>query len=171
MPIELTISVIIFVSILFLILLINCMVQYSKLSKLKAIVTESFLTLEVFLEKRLEILINILDNCSEEAIKNKEIGNLLNAVTQVKQNIKHPRRYKLEANLDKAVQTSINYLKQLENGTNNQLLMNLNTVQSDINSTKNYYNNNVEKYNLKLSKFPSSMVAKMFGFKKEYYVK
>ena len=170
MPIEYIILISVAVLLVALFIIVSC-TQFSKLSKLKATVKESFSTLEVFLQKRLEIIVKLLDNCSEEALKDKELSNLLNSVSQLKQNLQNQRRYKLEANLDNAVLTAQDSLQKYNSAKNQQLILNLNTVQSDIISTKNYYNNNVEAYNKKLNKFPSNLVARMFGFKKEYYIK
>ena len=169
MNFRLIISIFVIVSI-FILFLVLCIAQYSKLTKLKAMVNESFSTLEIFLEKRLEIVMQLLDKCDEKANKDKEIENLLNIVTMLKQNIKTQRRFKLENSLDNAIKSSQNVLNEFCS-KHQQLLFDLNTVQSDINSSKNYYNNNVENYNKKINKFPIRIVARIFKFSKAYFIK
>lgn len=148
-------------------------VNYKKMAKLKSIVKESYSTLEVFLEKRLEIVFNILSACSQNDIKNKEIGNLLSVATQLKQNLTTERRFSLESSLDNACKTSLTKLATINTDNSAYLknLKNLALIQSEIISAKNYYNNNVEAYNKKVTKGASSFVATVFGLKKEYYLK
>ncbi len=153
--------------------LIALIIQYKKIEKLKKVVKESYSTLEVFLEKRLEIVLNLLSMCSPETIKNKEIGNLLSIAKEIQQNLQKQRRFILESSFDNACQTSITALSKVNenNAKYQQLLNNLKQVQTDVISSKNYYNNNVEAYNKKVTKAPSSWIANIFGFKKEYYIK
>ena len=59
----------------------------------------------------------------------------------------------------------------LENAEFVQLVYNLFEVQEDAKRSRNYYNNTVEEYNKKLNSFPSNISARLFKFKKEFYVK
>ena len=52
--------------------------NYKKLAKLKAVVKESYETLEVFLDKRLEIVLKIASMLEEIDIKQPNIATVLN---------------------------------------------------------------------------------------------
>ena len=159
--------------ILIAVLVLALIMQYRKIANLKKVVQESYSTLKVFLDKRLEIVINLLSMCSENDLKNKEISHLLSIVTGIKQNIESSKRYSFESSLDNSFKTSVATLAKInENNAKFQnLLNNFQSVQADVISSKNYYNNNVEAYNKKLTKTPSAWVANIFGFKKEFYIK
>ena len=58
MPIEYIVLISVVTLLVALFIIISC-TQYSKISKLKSTVIESFSTLEVFLQKRLEIIVNL----------------------------------------------------------------------------------------------------------------
>ena len=147
--------------------------QHKKIATLKKVVKESFSTLEVFLEKRLEIISSIITMCPPDSRKNKEISHLLSLITALQQNIESPKRFSLESSIDNAYKTAILELSKIneKSAKFQKLLNNYKSVQADIISSKNYYNNNVEAYNKKVTKAPSSIIANMFGFKKEFYVK
>ena len=160
-------------ALLIIIIMLILIFQYKKLATLKKVVTESFATLQVFLEKRLEILSDIIKMCSPDAIKNKEIGHLLSLITALQQNIESPKRLSIESSLDKAYKATIAALSNInqKSAKFQKLLNNYKAVQADIISSKNYYNNNVESYNKRVTKAPSSFIANIFGFKKELYIK
>ena len=147
--------------------------NYRKLSKLKSVVKESYSTLEVFLEKRTEIVSKISAFFEEEDIKIPEVATIMNVLTQLKNNLDNPKRYSLEASftitLDNAEKTLKNL--HLENSNFVQLVYNLFEVQEDAKRARNYYNNTVEQYNKKLNTFPANISARLFKFKKEFYVK
>ncbi len=147
--------------------------NYKKLAKLKAVVKESYETLEVFLDKRLEIVLKIASMLEEIDIKEPNIATVLNVLTLLKGNKETSKRYSLEANLTFALDTAMDTLKNIHLDETDfiQLVLNCSYVQEDIKRTRNYYNNNVEAYNKLLNKFPSSIIARMFKFKKEFYVR
>ena len=147
--------------------------NYRKLSKLQSIVKESYSTLEIFLDKRTEIISKMVDLFEPEDIKKAEIATILNIFTQLKNNQENNKRFSLEASLTTALDGAENVLKNIHLDDTDfiQLVLNCNYVQDDLKRARNYYNNNVEAYNKKLNSFPANIAARLFKFKKEFYIK
>ena len=173
MNLPLIIGISVGVLVLFVIFMVVVLNNYKKLTKLNATVKESYSTLEVFLNKRYELTTKIISMLEENDIKKPEIATLLNIVTQLKNNLDTLKRFSLEANLTVAIDGANKMLSSihLDNADFVQLVLNCEYVQEDLKRARNYYNNNVETYNKMLNKFPVNISARLFKFKKEFYVK
>ena len=173
MYIAITIGAIFIFVVIVALCIISISKNYNKLVKLQSIVKESYSTLEVFIDKRYEIVSKMANYFRIEDIKKPEIATILNIIMQLKNNHDSLKKFSLEANLTVALDNAENTLNKVhqENADYVQLVLNCNFVQDDLKRARNYYNNNVEAYNKKLNTFPSSVAARLFKFKKEFYVK
>lgn len=145
---------------------------YNKFQLLKIKISESLNNMDILFEKKFSLLERcaniikennkkykeelILDNLAK--IKNQKIDRFdLNRELMIAL-----RDYHGLLDLDKKL-ASIDALKNI----NEDLI----DIDNDLNAAKKYYNDNVVLHNNLIQSFPSSIVAKIFGYKKEDFFK
>lgn len=155
------------------ILLIFIIAIYNRLIKAKNIVNEAFSGIDVQLQKRFELIPNLVD-----AVKgyNKHEAETLNSVVQNRN--KTGESIKETAETDREVTQKLDRFKiQIEDypdlKSNTQFLKlmdNLSTVEEELAMSRRYYNGTARDFNIKTEIFPNNIMAPIFNFKKvEFY--
>lgn len=152
------------------ILLIYGVVQYNAFVKINNIVKEAFSTMDVYLKKRWDLIPNLVEVVKGYAKHEKETFDQITSIrtnsyesmpTDAKLNINE----QLGQGITKIMAIAENYpeLKANENFT--KLSIDLTKIEDEIANSRKYYNGAVRELNNKIQMFPSSIVAKLFGFK------
>ena len=154
------------------ILLAYVIVTYNSFAKLKIRVEEGFSTMDVYLKKRWDLIPNLVEVVKGYVKHEKE---LLTEITKLRQESyetmsiedKMNTNNELSSKLSRlfAIAESYPELKASKNFIT--LSEELTKVEEDIASARKYYNGTVRNLNEKVVTFPSGMIAKIFGFKKE----
>jgi LemA protein len=166
-------TIIIIIAIVVVILLVALWLIYNGFVNAENIVEEAFSGIDVHLKKRFELIPNLI-----EAVKgyNKHEAETLQRI--VEERVK-------DGSLSDVAATDANitsHLKQIrilvedypELKSNDQfkhLMVNLSTVEDELALARRYYNGTVREYNIKVESFPSSLVARIFGFKEMSFYK
>lgn len=157
---------------LILIIALALMATYNKLVRLRNDVEEGFSTMDVYMKKRYDLIPNLVETVKGYAKHEKEtLENVINARNMAMQSGSVEEQMKNENMLSGTLKSlfalSENY-PDLKANTNFVSLQNdLNKVETDIANSRKYYNAVVKTYNTKTQIFPSSIVAKMFNFKRK----
>ena len=143
---------------------------YNKLVSLRMKVKEGFSTIDVFLKKRYDLIPNLVEIVKGYAQHEKDV---LEKITELRTNnyeeMSKDKKININEqitnNLSKIVAIAENYpeLKSSENFS--QLSKDLTKIEDEIANSRKYYNGTVRIYNNKIQMFPSSIIAKIFGFK------
>lgn len=153
---------------LFIILLIVIFIQYNSIIKLKLKVQQSKSTIDIYCQQRFDLIPNLV-----EVVKTykKYEENIFKDITKLRAEYNKTKNLNIGQNLDNKLNTVIavleNYpeLKSSEQFLN--LQRNLQKVESQLQAARRIYNNEVTKYNTKISVFPINIIAKIFGFNSE----
>lgn len=151
-----------------IILLIVIFIQYNVIIKLKLRVQQAKSTIDVYCQQRFDLIPNLV-----EVVKSykKYEENIFKDITELRAKYNKTKDLNIGQNLDNKLNNVIalleNYpeLKSSEQFLN--LQKNLQKVESQLQAARRIYNNEVTKYNTKISIFPINIIAKIFGFKSE----
>lgn len=139
---------------------------YNIFIKLKKQINNSYSVIDVYLKKRFDLIPNLVEVTKEYANYEKDI---LAKITEyrIEYNQKKDKNsiYKLNREYDNLMLIVENYpdLKASEQFA--KLQKNLIKVESELQAARRIYNNDITKYNTKLSVFPSNIIGKIFNFK------
>lgn len=153
---------------LFIILLILIFIQYNSIIKLKLKVQQSKSTIDVYCQQRFDLIPNLVEVV--KTYKRYE-ENIFKDITKLRVEYNKTKDINLGQDLDNKLNNIMaileNYpeLKASEQFLN--LQKNLQKVESQLQAARRIYNNEVTKYNTKISIFPINIIAKIFGFKSE----
>ena len=169
---------------IFLVLGIVCLIilsigVYNKYVRLKNLNQEGWSGIETYLQKRWDLIPNLVNTVKGYATHEREtLENVIKMRSEVMsidtkdiQNIEKVK--KIENELSKTLR-SIMMLQEsypdLKANTNFQALQQeLTETESKIAAARQFYNDTVLSLNNKVELFPSNLVAKIFGFKKEAF--
>ena len=151
-------------------LAVYLIVQYNALVKISNIVKEAFSTMDVYLKKRWDLVPNLVEVVKSYAKYEKET---FDQVTSIRTNSYEsmPIDTKLNINeqlgqgITKIMAIAENYPELKANENFAKLSTDLTKVEDEIANSRKYYNGAVRELNNKVQMFPSSIVAKLFGFK------
>ena len=153
------------------IILIWAVATYNKLINLRMKVKESFSTIDVFLKKRYDLIPNLVENVKGYATHEK---TTLNQVVEARNRaVSAPieERGKYEGELSNALSRlfmlSESYPDLKADKQFLKLQEQLQTIESEIEKSRRYYNGNVRALNTSIQKVPSCIIASVFGFKEE----
>lgn len=155
--------------IILVILVLIIFVQYNTLTKLKLKVKQSKSGIDVYLQQRFDLLPNLVNtvkgylNYETEAFEN--IAKLRTQYNETK-DIKVSEELNNQMNRMLAVAENYPNLKASEQFL--ELQKNLSKIESQLQAARRLYNNDVTKYNTKISVIPYNIIAMLFGFKEEY---
>lgn len=147
-------------------------VSYNKFIKLRNIVKEAFSTMDVVLKKRFDLIPNLVETVKGYSLHEKEtLEGVIKARNQVFSATTDEEKLASESLLSQslknlfALSESYPDLKANENFLS--LQETLENIETEIASSRKYYNGAVRIYNTALEVFPSNLIAKLFSFKKE----
>ena len=151
-------------------ILVYIFIQYNSLVKSNNLVKEAFSTMDVYLKKRWELVPNLVETVKGYAKYEKETFSEItklrtNSYDTMTTNNKINMNEQLTQEISKIMAISENYPELKASDNFSQLSKNLTKIEDDIANSRKYYNGTVRIYNNKIQMFPSSIIAKIFGFK------
>ncbi len=155
--------------IILFILIILIFVQYNTLTKLKLKVKQSKSSIDIYSQQRFDLIPNLVNtvkgymNYEKETFEN--IAKLRTQYNETK-DIKVSEELNNQMNKILAIVENYSELKASEQFLN--LQKNLSKTESQLQAARRLYNNDVTKYNTKISVIPYNIIATLFGFNEEY---
>ena len=131
---------------------------------------EAWSGIDVYLKKRYELIPNLIETVkgytSHEQKLMQDLVRLRNEAIQARQNQeKINTENHLSENISRLMLIAENY-PDLKANANFQLLQTqLETIETEIELSRRYYNGTVRENNNQVQSFPSNLVASIFGFK------
>ena len=149
-------------------ILILLIIEYNKFARLKNKVKQSKSTIDVYLNKRFDLIPNLVE--CVKGYSNYE-SSLFTRVTELREKYTNTSSIKdgeeTYKEFSKVFATIEKYpeLKASENFLN--LQKNLADIEDELQAARRLYNGDVTLYNTTLITFPNNLLAAMFGFRKE----
>lgn len=145
--------------------------SYNGFIKQKNNIDEAFSTMDVYLKKRYDLIPNLVETVKGYAKHEKEtLENVIaarnSAMNATDPNEKAQKENILSGTLKSLFAVTENYPQLKADRHFSELMQNLQMVESEILSSRKYYNGVVKVYNTKREVFPSSIIAKWFKFEK-----
>lgn len=145
---------------------------YNGLVKLRNMVEEAFSTMDVYLQKRHDLIPNIVNTVKGYAKHESETLEKVISARNLAANAKTPEdKINAEAGLQGAIKTLFavaeNYPDLKANTNFLDLQSKLESVENDIANSRKYYNGVVRQYNTKIQVVPTNIVASLFKFTKK----
>lgn len=163
MILYIVLGVILFLLILFLIF-------YNRFVKLNNRVKEAFSTMDVYLKKRWDLVLNLVETVKgytkheqdtlEEIVRLRS-GSYDDLKTEEKLNQNH----KLSKEMHNFMILAESYPELKANESYQNLMKELTKIEDDIENARKYYNATVRMYNDQVEMFPSNILAAIFGYK------
>lgn len=151
-------------------ILIYIFVEFNGFIKLNNKVNEAFATMDVYLKKRWDLIPNLVETVKGYAKHEKDT---LEEVVKLRSGdydaMSNEEKIKTNTEINKgigrimALAESYPNLKANENFAN--LAKELTKAEDEIAQSRKYYNATVRVFNNKTEMFPSSIIAKLFGYK------
>lgn len=143
---------------------------YNKFQLLKIKISEAINNIDILFEKKFSLLERCINIIKDNNKKYKEDLILDNLVKIKNQKI---NRFDLNRELTIALRYYYSLLDLDTKLASIDSLKNINEdlidIENDLNASKRYYNDNIVLYNNLVKCFPSSIVAKIFKYKKEQF--
>ena len=145
---------------------------YNGSIKLRNGVEEAFATMDVYMKKRYDLIPNLVETVKGYAAHEREtLQALTEARSKTSQAATPEERFTQEAGLQSALKSLFavaeNYPDLKANQNFLALQQELAGVESEIASSRKYYNAVVKLFNTKIQVFPGNMLAGPFGFTKQ----
>ena len=152
------------------ILVLIVLIQYNYLIKLKNKVKQAKSGIDVYLNQRFDLIPNLVECVKGYSKHEKEI--ILNVTKMREQYINDKNKNikqaeKLNNNINKIIIVAENNPEIKANEQFLKLQKSLSKMESQLQAARRIYNNEVTKYNTRISIVPINIVAKIFGFKEE----
>lgn len=144
--------------------------MYNSIVRMKNKVKQAESGIDIYLNQRFDLVPNLVECVKGYSKHEKEIfENVVNLRAQYMSNKKTDLKQAEELNnsINKIIAVAENYpeLKASEQYLN--LQKSLSKIESQLQAARRIYNNEVTKYNTKISIIPLNIVAKIFRFKEE----
>lgn len=158
------------IAIVFIILvLLFTILIHNKLVKLRNAVREAFSTMDIYLKKRFDLIPNLVETVKGYASHESEtLEKLVKARTMVQHaqtgQEKMEGEYVLSSTLRNLFAVVENYPDLKSNENFLELQEEMSRVESEIASSRKYYNGTVRLFNNSVEVFPNNLIAKLFGF-------
>lgn len=157
-----------------LIIIIAVFVQYNILIKLKMNINRSKSVIDVYLKQRFDLIPNLVKvvkgymNHEKETLEN--VTKLRNAYDK-NGDIKISQE--LNDEINKIISVAENYSDLKADKQFLNIQKNLTKIESQLQAARRLYNNDVTRYNTRITIFPLNIIARIFGFKEEqlFYIK
>lgn len=160
----------IILGLLILVFVIYSIGIYNSLVRHKNNVNRSYSTIDVMLKKRYDLIPNLVQSVKQYMTHEKE---LLSKITELRTHTAQQEgaeRMKTESQLSSMLgklNVSIENYPDLKADRNvQQLQAALNEVEEQVAAARSSYNGSVLRLNNKVESFPSSIIARLFGFQK-----
>lgn len=145
---------------------------YNNFVKLRNMVREAFSTMDVYLKKRFDLIPNLVETVKgyakhEQATLEKVIAARNAAASATTTEERLASENALTGTLKTLFAVAEAYPDLKANANFMDLQNQLNSIENEIASSRKYYNAVVRDYNIKTEAFPSTIIASMFGFKRE----
>ena len=144
---------------------------YNKLVSLRMKVKEGFSTIDVFLKKRYDLIPNLVETVKGYATHEKDtLSQVVEARGKaVSSSPEEKAKYEGELSnaLSRLLMISENYPDLKADAQFINLQNQLQSIESDIEKSRRYYNGIVREFNTSIQKIPTCIVASMFKFKEE----
>ncbi|MBP9989342.1 MAG: LemA family protein [Ruminococcus sp.] len=146
--------------------------SYNGLIKLKNMVEEAFSTMDVYLQKRHDLIPNIVNTVKGYAKHESEtLEKVIAARNQAATASTNEEKIQAEANLQGSLRglfaVAENYPDLKANANFLDLQNKLTSVENDIANSRKYYNGVVKKFNTKIQVVPTNIIANIFHFEKQ----
>ncbi|MCX2451201.1 LemA family protein [Pedobacter sp. PLR] len=130
---------------------------------------EAWSGIDVYLKKRYELIPNLIETvkgyASHEQKLMQDLVRLRNEAIQTPQNQeKINTENHLTENISRLMLIAENYPDLKANTNFLQLQTQLETIESEIELSRRYYNGTVRENNIQVQSFPSNLIASIFGF-------
>ena len=143
--------------------------KYNGIVRLQKKVKQAESGIDVYLNQRFDLIPNLVECVKGYAKHEKEIfeniAKLRIEYIQGNKNLKNAEKINNVMNKILAIAEDYPDLKASEQFLN--LQKNLSKMESQLQAARRIYNNEVTKYNTKISVVPNNIIAKMFGFKEK----
>ena len=154
---------------LFVLLVLWVIGAYNKLVKLKTLMEESWSIVDVFLNKRYDLIPNLVEAVKGYAAhENETLENVILARNQSLGAKNVTEKVESESMLTNALSrlmiVSENYPQLLANENFMHLQNELGNLESEIERARRYYNGTVRENNIGVRTFPQNIIAGMFNF-------
>ncbi len=155
-----------------IVLAVFVIVTYNQLVQLRNKVKNSFAQIDAQLQRRFDLLPNLVDTVERVASHEKKILQNVTAArngylsTNVAKD-KLAMNQQLSSTLKSLYVISENYPELKANGNFLHLQEELSETEDKVTFARQFYNDAVTIYNNKLQMFPTNIIAGMFGFKEE----
>lgn len=152
-----------------LIIIIITLAIYNKLIKLKNNVKKAKANIEIYLNKRFDLIPNIVECVkSYSKYENETLENIVSLRSsyneQKNMNIKDAEN--MNNSLNKLLAIVENYPELKANANYMNLHGELRNIEDELEIARTKYNDVVTRYNTKVETIPSNLVASVFGFKR-----
>lgn len=148
--------------------------SYNSLIELEQNVEKEYSNVSVMLERRADLIPNLVSTVKGYAKHEEEI---INSITEARSNLMNANTIGEKSKANSELSTALNALMVVvENYPDLKANANFIQLSDELAGTENRiavarksYNDAVEGYNSKIKKFPSNILANMFGFEKAEY--
>lgn len=130
---------------------------------------EAWSGIDVYLKKRYELIPNLIETvkgyASHEQKLMQDLVRLRNEAIQPQQSQEKINvENRLSENINKLMLIAESYPDLKANTNFQQLQTQLETIETEIESSRRYYNGTVRENNIQVQSFPSNLIAAIFGF-------
>lgn len=144
---------------------------YNSLVKHKNNVDEAYSTMDVYMKKRYDLIPNLVETVKGYAKHETEtLENVMQAryscMTASSAEEKAEKENMLSGTLKTLFSVAENYPNLKANENFVELQSSLQNLETEIASSRKYYNGCAKTYNIKVESFPTNLLAKMFKFEK-----
>lgn len=145
-------------------------IQYNEFIKLTNTVKEAFATMDVYLQKRWNLIPNIVEVVKGYA---KHESSVIEKVVKLR-NLSYDKmsledkidtNQQLDDGLPRIIAIAENYPNLKASQNFSDLSNQLSKIEDEIANSRKYYNAVVKNLNIKIEMFPSNIIAKMFNFR------
>ncbi len=163
-----------FVAIVILVIVAQIISTYNRLIKLRMDVDRQLSHVQVHLKKKFD-MIPALTECVKGYAKHEsgtftEVARLRSQWGEAKTaGAKMKTANQLESMLSKILLIQERYPKLKANRTFQSIMQSISKVENELTLERKVYNKRVSWYNVQIQQFPSSLIAKMFGFEERSF--
>ena len=148
------------------IFLIYIIIQYNKFVSMKKNIERSKSGIDVYLTQRFDLIPNLVECVKQYSVYENSV---LDTITQNRSKYMETKNLKIGANLNNQFNSILlqgeSYPELKANEQFLYLQKSLTKLENQLHAARRIYNIDVTKYNTALYSFPSSIIAKIFGFK------
>lgn len=161
-------NLLIYIGITFIIFILFTILSYNKITELKNNLKNSRSLVEVFLQKRFDLIPNLVEITKGYVKHEKE---LLEHITELRRSYTKTGNNDIIKDLNSSYMYLIGIIENYPELKSGELFLetqkSLVKIESELQAARRIYNLDVTTYNNKISIFPFNIFAKIIGFKEE----